>query len=292
MGMVSSMVGNTEERFLKPEEAEQLKIIEYAILKEIKKICDNYNLHFFMIGGTLLGAVRHHGFIPWDDDIDIGLLRKDYETFIKVAPKELPSHLFVSNYHTDEGMGEPFTKVMDMRGRLVEIFASTSNSPKGVFVDVFPVDHVPDSKIKRIIHRFKNYELRKLILLNANYNFRKTGIKKIGYDILRTYAKMRGRKSLVDAYEKNASKYEHIPCKNVVILGSNYGYEIENIDIGAMSSVQMVSFEGGQYPIPVGYERYLRKVYGDYMQLPPIEKRVNKHKLCELDLSAFEGVEI
>ena len=218
------------ERLLKPEEAEQLKKIEYAILKEIKKICDNHNLQFFMIGGTLLGAVRHHGIIPWDDDIDIGLLRKDYQTFIEFAPKELPSYLWVSNYHTDEGMGEPFTKVMDMRGKLVEIFASTSNSPKGIFVDVFPVDHVPDSKIKRIIHRFKNYELRKLILLDANYNFRKTGIKKVGYSLLKAYAKIRGRKSLIDAYEKNASKYEHVPCKNVVILGSNYGYEIENID--------------------------------------------------------------
>lgn len=277
---------------MKPEEAELLKKIEYAILKEIKKICDKHNLQFFMIGGTLLGAVRHHGIIPWDDDIDIGLLRKDYETFIEVAPKELPSYLHVSNYHTDEGMGEPFTKVMDMRGRLVEVFASTSNSPKGVFVDVFPVDHVPDSKIKRAIHRFKNYGFRKLILLEANYNFRKTGIKKVGYDILRAYAKMRGRKSLVKAYERNASKYERIPCKNVVILGSNYGYEIENIDTEAMSSVQIVPFEDGSYPIPAGYERYLCKVYGDYMQLPPIEKRLNKHKLCDLDLSAFESIEI
>ena len=292
MNSIEHNANQYAERLLKPEEAEQLKKVEFAILKEIKKVCDKHDLQFFMIGGTLLGAVRHHGMIPWDDDIDIGLLRKDYETFIKVAPKELPSYLFVSNYHTSDGAGEPFSKVMDMRGKMVEIFTATTKAPQGIFVDVFPVDHVPDSKIKRAIHRFKNYELRKLILLEANYNFRKTGVKKIGYDVLKAYAKLRGRKSLVTAYEKNASKYERVPCKNVVVLGSNYGYEIENIDTEAMSSVELVPFEDGQYPIPVGYERYLRKVYGDYMQLPPVEKRVNKHKLCELDLSGINALDI
>lgn len=276
------------ERMLTDEEGQQLKKIEYSILKEIQKVCDNHNIRFFLVGGTLLGAVRHHGIIPWDDDIDIGLMRKDYEAFVRYAMNELPSYLRVVNYSTDRGIGEPFTKVMDMRYKMVEIFASTSNAPTGVFVDVFPVDHAPDSLIKRTIHRFRNYELRKLILLEANYNFRKTGLKKVGYGILKSIARLRGRKALVSAYEKNAIKYEDTLCKDVVILGSNYGYEIESIDTEAMKKTKMVPFEDSKFPVPVGYERYLRKVYGDYMQLPPVEKRMNKHKLYDLDLTAFQ----
>ncbi len=281
-----------KERQLDHEEAELIKKIEYAILKEIKKICDRHNIRFFMIGGTLLGAVRHHGIIPWDDDIDIGLLRKDYELFIRYAQSELPPYLKTVNYHTDPNCGEPFTKIMDMRGKMVEKFTASTKAPQGVFVDVFPVDNAPDSFVRKTVHRFKNYTIRKLILLDANYNFRKTGIKKLGYDLLTLYAKCRGRDSLIKAYEKNAAKYADVPCKNVVILGSNYGYEIENIDSEAMAEVKTVPFEDGEYPIPVGYERYLRKVYGDYMQLPPVEKRTNKHKLVDLDLSAFKDIKL
>lgn len=281
------MSSDIKERLLEPEEAEQIKKIEFAVLLEIKKVCEKHNLQYFLIGGSLLGAVRHHGIIPWDDDIDIGLLRRDYEAFIKYAQEELPDHIEIVNYHTNTHCGEPFTKVMDMRGKMAEIFTVTSKAPQGIFVDVFPVDNVPNSSFKRVIHRFKNYELRKLILLDSNYNFRKTGIKKIGYTLLKAYARIRGRDSLVKAYEKNASKYNNQSCSNVVILGSNYGYEIENIDFEAMSSVEIVPFETDEFPIPVGYDRYLRKMYGDYMQFPPIEKRVNKHKLIELDLSGF-----
>lgn len=268
------------------EELSIIKKCELNILREIKRICDANNINFILGGGTLIGAVRHKGFIPWDDDIDIAMLRSDYEVFIKAA-SDLPDYMVVLSHPAYEKYGEQMTKVMDIRAIFRERFAQNVDIPAGVFVDIFVFDNVPSNQISRMVHRFKNYTLRKMILLANDYNFTKYGWKKEAYKLLQKMIKPFPVKSLQKAYDKNAQRYNRQKTDKVVSLSGSYGYKKETVPVSYLEDLVFVEFENDMYCAPREYDAFLRSVYGDYMKLPPKEKQVNKHTLAELDLSGL-----
>ena len=119
---------------------ERLKAIELDILKAFIDVCKKNSLNYYLLGGSCLGAVRHHGIIPWDDDIDVGLLRADYNKFMEVGQKYLPEHYFLQNYRTDPEYYVNFAKIRDSRTTFIESSLKNLHINHGVYIDVFPLD--------------------------------------------------------------------------------------------------------------------------------------------------------
>ena len=139
--------------------------IDLKILKEILKICDKYKLVYYMIGGTMLGAIRHKGFIPWDDDIDLGLPRDDYEKFLEVAPKELSANLKLVNYKTDSNYQYYITRILDLNTEVIEERIGNNNKYTHASIDIFPIDGTPNNFILRKIYFFRVMYHRALMSL-------------------------------------------------------------------------------------------------------------------------------
>lgn len=276
---------------LSQEDLSLIKKLELEIAIEIKRICEKHDIHYSIAFGTLLGAVRHGGFIPWDDDIDIAMLRFEYDKFLFWAEKDMDAKFEIVNYESDSNMGEPFTKIMLKNTTVLEKFAKNSNGKCGVFVDVFSYDNAPKGIIARNLHRFLNYSLRKRILLASNYSFNKMGMKRVIYFLLRSISFGKKQK-LVNQYRKNQNRYNHINSEYIVALGGNYGYIKDTIPKEWFTSYQKIIFENVEFSAIEKTDEFLKHYYGDYKQLPPIEKRINKHTIEVLDLTKYGGRKI
>ncbi len=238
----------------------QLK--QLAILEEIDKICRRHNIEYWLDGGTLLGAVRHGGFIPWDDDIDIAMTLEDEKRFEEIAPKELPEWLFLQTPKTDPGSKEPITKIRDVNSLYIE-GGDTFGSPyvKGIFVDIFPFVDYPDISRKWIKTLTKGISKSYSILHHQHeYSFRSFaeffyfGAKYYLYRGLWSIACLCGKKTR---------------CSDVPILN---GRGI-SFDKKAIKPLGTILFESKEFPAPCSPDSYLSDLYGNYMQIPPVEKR-------------------
>lgn len=238
----------------------QLK--QLAILQEIDKVCRRHNIEYWLDGGSLLGAVRHGGFIPWDDDIDIAMKLEDEKRFETIAAKELPDWLFLQTPETDPHSKEPITKIRDKNSLYIEKgdnFAYASN--KGIFVDIFPFIDYPDiprkwikvltreiSKSNSILHHSHGYTLR------AAAEFFWFGAKYLLCSALWKTVCLFGKKTR---------------CSDVPYLN---GRGI-SFDKKAIHPLGTIRFEGIEFPAPNNPDSYLTDLYGDYMTIPPAEKR-------------------
>lgn len=123
---------------------EQLKVVELEMLKEFISVCKKLNLRYYALGGTLLGAVRHKGFIPWDDDIDIGMPRADYEIFIRKAQTLFPDHLFIQSIHSENDYLMCFAKLRNSHTTFIESSLRDFKINHGIYIDIFPLDFYPE----------------------------------------------------------------------------------------------------------------------------------------------------
>lgn len=145
----------------------QVQLTQLEILIEVDKICREHDIKYFLTNGTLLGAVRHKGFIPWDDDIDIGMCRKDYDIFLKIANKELDEKYFCQSIHSEADYYLPFAKIRKNKTKYIEASTKHLDINKGVYIDVFPIDNVPDNAIARFSHRIESYILFRIVLAKS-----------------------------------------------------------------------------------------------------------------------------
>ena len=265
---------------LTQETQDKLKVMEANILREFVGVCNKLNLHYFLLAGTLLGAVRHQGFIPWDDDMDVGMPREDYEVFLREGQTLLPDHLFIQTIYTDPGYMQCFAKIRNSNSTFVETSVGRMDINHGVFIDVFPLDYYPVEKWMRVKFNFlkKWYDRRIGVELILPQNGALKGqIKKIVMAVLmpslsRTLKK---RDQLFCSVEKSGW---------IANYGSAWG-EKEIVPADWYGDGVPVLFEGMQLMAPEKYGKWLTQVYGDYMQLPPIEKRVGHHYVDVVDLN-------
>jgi lipopolysaccharide cholinephosphotransferase len=245
------------------ENLKGLQAKELSILKEIDALCKKHGIEYWLDGGTCLGAVRHKGFIPWDDDIDIAMRLEDLPRFIEFAQKELPRNLFVQTRESDPTSRLPITKVRDLNSFYVE-FRDDFSRPyqKGIFVDIFPFVKYPSANVK-LMKRTILAICRSHAILTVQH-----------YYSLRSFAEFFyfGAKYLVNLLIWNSLC---LTCKKDKYYGNvlkNNGYGIVH-RYDSVFPTSEVEFEGFQFNAPNNPNAYLKDLYNNYMQLPPVEKR-------------------
>lgn len=240
----------------------QLKQVE--MLRRFDSICKKHNLTYWLDGGTLLGAVRHKGFIPWDDDLDIAMPTADLKKFMKVAAEELPEDIFLQNKKTDPEYPFDFVKLRDMNSFYVE-FSEDFKRPyqKGVYVDIF--EFIPYPSLPRKWVKFFTKKLSRIIgiLRTKKYFSLRTLLEWFYFSLL--YCLLRPVWSILFTLFRG-KKY----VSNVL---SNNGYGIMH-RVDAIYPLKPIQFEGYEFNGPADPDAYLKDLYQDYMQLPPQEKRV------------------
>jgi lipopolysaccharide cholinephosphotransferase len=249
---------------------ERLHAIMLSTLKAVDQVCRKHHLTYFLIDGTLLGAIRHGGFIPWDDDVDIAMPRQDFETFAAIAQRELGGDYFVQTPQTDPNYKLYYIplKVRDNHSTLVEDYGQRYH--QGVYVDVFPFDALStdqrrEMRQKRWIH----------LLDVAKGPLRKRGIPWQRF-LARTALQLCGRlipnRAIVNYIERVKSQNREKPSCGRYTYGFELPWE-QVFEEAELFPTTEVSFEGERFCAPHDPQAVLRKLFGDYMQLPPEQQR-------------------
>lgn len=270
----------------------KLHACHVILLEEVKRICQKHDLKYYAIAGTLLGAVRHKGAIPWDDDMDLGLLRPDYETFLRYAKDELGDHVLLQNFDTESGYGLPFAKLMLRDTRMVERSAAGNTASKGIYIDIFPFDNAPENANEQKKHDRKTYFLKRLLLAKQGYKVYKDNEikKKIVYTALSCIGAFATRNRIYRSLDKAIRQYNHAESCKIVNIGGAYGYQKEMLEKKWFADTVALPFENTTISAPSGYKEYLTYFYGDYMTPPPENKRGDRHNIIELDFGPYEEV--
>ncbi len=252
----------------------EIQLSELDMLIEFDGICKEKGLKYTLVGGTLLGAVRHKGFIPWDDDIDVGMPRPDYEKFkdlIKNKEICLPQNLTVT---CDSGKTAqyPFLKIVNNK---ISVKEEHYREVSGLWIDIFPIDGLPDDrkKIAKIYKKTKS--LSRIIYFGNLKKFDKYyGLKKLAVKLYHIYCKCYGLNRAVKNINKLSTRYD-FNTENLcgVVAWGAYGVG-EAYEKSGFEEMVNVEFEGHELPAIGCWEKYLHGIYGDYMTLPPEEKRV------------------
>lgn len=249
----------------------EVQLISLELLTEIYDFCMRNDLHFVLGGGTLLGAVRHHGFIPWDDDIDINFLRADYEKLLKLGcALNTDSRALVSV--KDGSFDRDFARYIRKDYVKKEEGFEDSDCP-WVGIDIFPIDEVPSNDFLFKLQVKSLWILRKILLLTVTNNHSgKTELKRLIKNIIRPIAKLIGSHRLAVLMDKICKYYNGKEGIYVAALTGMYG-EREKWLKEKYMPVCEVQFEDLFFPANMNYDEYLSNLYGNYMELPPEKKR-------------------
>lgn len=260
---------------------------ELQLLVKFDEICKKFNLKYTLAAGTMIGAVRHKGFIPWDDDIDVYMLRDDFNKLRKIAPLELPKNMFYQSHYTDPEYYYPFDKIRLNGTIFKETFLANHNINHGIFIDVFPIDLISDNKFKNTI-QFYHYRFYRLGLMVKYVNISARSRKrKIIANLLRVFYLPFNLNYLYKKCELIAQQRENNYrnskwVRNLNSLGSD-GMK-ETYHYYAFTNLKYVRFENKKFYISKDYDAMLKTIYGNYMKLPPKSEQVTRHDLAELQL--------
>ncbi len=264
----------------------KVQLAQLNMLKQVKNICDKYGINYILLGGTLIGAIRHKGFIPWDDDLDIGMLREDYEYFLEIAQEELDNEYFLQTKESDKMYGYGFAKMLKKGTIYKENTTKKAKIQEGIYIDIFPFENAPNNLKIRRRQAKKRFLYRRLVLLKSGYTlWGKGDLKKmLAYKMLKFFLLFVRREYLIkknDHYMK-IGNLKGIKTEEVVNINGTYAYEKELVKREYFIELIEVPFEDSLFKVPKAYDEFLSHVYGDYMKLPPKEKQVGGHDVIEI----------
>lgn len=268
--------------------SDELKKIQLDMLIDVARFCEENNINYFLSSGTLLGAIRHKGFIPWDDDIDIMMPRKDYKNFVSKYSHE---YYVAKDISTCKKFYEKHCKVCDTRTVLNNFVRKLGLAEEHIFIDIFPIDGVPNNKM---LQRLLVYATQFIVAMHSatvlSYsvtnryndcdagflNWRKYLRTAIKFFLIATVGHANPR-FLVRQLHKLLQLWKYDDCDFVgsLVTGAYGAKEIMSKHI--FKHKHYTLFEEYDFCIPGGYEEYLRSLYGKYMELPPMEKRKSHH---------------
>lgn len=255
---------------LNKEQLRQLQMTELEMLLEVDRICKENHIRYTIIGGTLLGAVRHGGFIPWDDDADIAMLRPEYEKFCRACETKLNHQKFyLQNMDNTEGYRWGYAKLR-RKGTLF-LRQNQEHMPykQGIFLDIFPIDGTPDNRFLRMLHDFRCFCVRKMLWSAVGKNTAGNRIERIIYKILYRIPEKTVKKwyrSLILKRNPNATKV-------VRTLTFPAPRKLRGYYRRWFSETAPIRFEDHVLEGVKDYQGWLRYEFGDYMKLPPENKR-------------------
>lgn len=255
----------------------EIQALQLSLVIEIDKVCRRHGIKYYLISGSCLGAVRHGGFIPWDDDIDIAMMRPDYERFISIFPEEFDTEKYkLVNENVEEEFTASLSRIIFKGTRLVQPTIAHLKVDHGMFLDVFPLDNVPDDDTER---QRQHQELEKIN--NTIYKKvwpkstgRYAGIKNL-VKTMRSLAMLAvSLKSLKDKRHEVITRFDSMPTECVCSMASKYGYARHIMPREIYGEPAYLEFEGVSLPFPQQYKEHLRRLFGpNYMKLPPEDKR-------------------
>lgn len=281
------------------------QLIMLNLLREFHEICEKNNLTYWLDSGTLLGAVRHGGFIPWDDDLDVCMPREDYEVFLKVAAGALPKSMFLQSRDTDCYYNAWWAKIRDRNSVLQEQgIGGLGLHHQGIYIDIFPMDKLPGSYGKRKFLQFINKKLANICNKLERYyygHYKKPLLspRNICKNASRLVVKrllgssVTGVRKVSDRLEKAMVRYALAKAKRMDDY--LYGYGLgqswrQTFSPQILFPLKTILFEGDSFYAPGNFDGYLKNLYGDtYMTLPPEKDRVQHSQFIKIDLSPEES---
>lgn len=245
------------------------------MLNDFDALCKTLEIKYFLSGGSMIGALRHKGFIPWDDDLDIMMMREDYDILIENR-QQLDSKYRLLSIETVSDWVYPFAKI-DLTTTFVE--DEFRKVQHGLFLDIFPVDHLPDSDKDQdeIVRKVKIYDL--LRGSSTKKKFKPTEKYKLVKTIIKPYAKFRGANYFarkIDYFARSINRKNQGSNTTGCMVVATHGKK-EFLSGDAFSKAIEVPFENTKTYVPLGYEEYLTNLYGNYMELPPVDQQVPAH---------------
>lgn len=254
----------------------ELQDILYDILKAFADFCDEHNLRYYLFGGTLLGAVRHNNFIPWDDVVDVSMPRPDYERFIELT-KNSPWEYYEICQYT-----QPFIKMVDTRTVMKERLLKDDLNTQSVFIDIFPIDGLPSSALEQKRHfnklrRYKRYLVYSII--DARKISKNNFFKSLVIKIATSFFSMFDYKRFRDSLNKEAQRYSYFESEFVSV--GIWGWAEK--DISRKSELEnrvAIPFRDSIFWCQGDYDRNLKQKYGNYLEMPPKDQRPPFHGIC------------
>lgn len=266
------------------DDLEEIQNIEMGILGEFIRICSKFSLKYYLLEGSLLGAIRHQGIIPWDDDIDVGMFREDYEKFLELAPQEIRSPYIISNYKIREGYKDYITQISHSEKRVNTSFRK-KDDVMNVWIDVFVIDGMPRNPIRHFIHKY-NLLFHKMIMMWSDLDhYLVTGrenrpwFEKLAIKMCRTFhfEKIINSSKALKRMDNCLKSFHISSTNNTINFMSEYKWRTE-FPLEYYGEGRVSSFGSLYAVIPEKAEEMLKSIYGNYMELPPEDKRY-KHSL-------------
>lgn len=264
----------------------KLQLCQLHILEEIDRICTMEGLTYYLFGGSVIGAVRHGGFIPWDDDLDIAMYRTDYDKFQKIMIKNHSDRFFLQSPETDPNYPREIVKVR-LKGTVQqERSYETVDCQNGIYIDVFPIDYV--KHMDGVGMWFRGIIVRwcfayKTVRCGSD-NGHNMGLKRA----LKAVAQCVPAKWINSLIRYICTKDNNEPRPYSTVFLSGYGWKRQMHRSETIGTGKRIGFEGGMFNAPADIDTFLRKIYGDYLQLPPQEKRT-AHKLTRIEFGTYDA---